>query len=220
MSRNIKITPGEFYHVYNRGVDKRKIFQSDSDYGRFLALLYLGNSTFAVDLKLQGRTFEEVARIERKETLVDICAYCFMPNHFHLLLHEKTEGGVSHFMQKIATAYTMYFNKKNERSGVLFQGKFKAEHVDKDTYLKYLLSYIHLNPVKIIEPDWKESGITDRKRAELFLNSYQYSSYPDFLKQDRIEKEIINKNILPEYFETIDDFKDMMRDWLEFKNML
>ena len=181
MSRNIKLSPNEYYHIYNRGVDKRKIFSGEKDYERFLALLYLGNSNIAVDLKLQGRTLKEVLNITREKTLVDICAYCLMPNHIHLLIHEKEENGISRFMQKITTAYTMYFNKKNDRTGSLFQGKFKATHADHDNYLKYLISYIHLNPVKLIEPSWKETGISKRKRAESFLESYRYSSYRDFL---------------------------------------
>jgi putative transposase len=108
MSNREKLAPGSFYHVYNRGTEKRKIFLVEKDYSRFLASLFLCNSKNPADLKLQGSTLYELLSNNRGETLVDICAYCLMPNHFHLLLHEKTEGGISKFMQKLQTAYTMY----------------------------------------------------------------------------------------------------------------
>src|SRR3989338_7186916 len=100
MTRPITFAEGEFYHLYNRGTEKRKIFTSKEDYERFLALLFLCNGKIAVDLKLQGRTLYEIKNVEKGEPIVDICAYCLMPNHFHLLLREKGENGISHFLQK------------------------------------------------------------------------------------------------------------------------
>src|SRR3989344_2009952 len=128
MARTFAFAPGEFYHIYNRGTDKRNIFTSRADRDRFLALLYLANQDEPVDLKLQGSTLLEI--VERSGMpLVEIAAYCLMPNHFHLLVRELEEGGISKFMQKLTTGYTMFFNKKYERSGSLFQGRFKATHV-------------------------------------------------------------------------------------------
>lgn len=140
-----------------------------------------------------------------------------MPNHFHLLIRERDEGGISRFMQKLTTGYTMYFNTKNERSGALFQGKFKAEHVDKDRYLKYIISYIHLNPIKLIEPQWKEIGISDRKRAGAYLQNYRYSSFLDYAGKDRLEKRLINRSALPDYFESPLSFKTETSDWLDYR---
>lgn len=135
-----KLVTNSYYHIYNRGTEKRKIFTGEKDYSRFLASLFLCNSQKPADLKLQGSTLYELLQNDRGETLVDICAYCLMPNHFHLLLYEKNEGGISKFMQKLQTAYTMYFNKKNERSGALFQGTYKLSLADTDNYLKYLIA--------------------------------------------------------------------------------
>ena len=90
--------------------------------------------------------------LPRKETLVDIGAYCLMPNHFHLLIRETAEGNISRFMLKLQTGYPMYFNKKYQRTGALFEGKFKAKHITNDNHLKYLFAYLHLNPVKITDP--------------------------------------------------------------------
>jgi len=143
-----------------------------------------------------------------------------MPNHFHLLVHEKEDRSVSTFMQKLMTAYTMYFNRQNDRSGVLFQGKYKATHADEDRYLKYLISYIHLNPIKLLEPRWKEIGIQDRKSAERYLQRYPHSSYSDYLGVPRIESKILNKETLPDYFDTARDFKAEIADWFEYQKEL
>ncbi|MDP4001281.1 MAG: transposase [bacterium] len=217
MARNIIIAPGEFYHLYNRGTEKRHIFSSQKDYDRFLALLYLCNSNIAVHLQRQGRTLKEASQIDRGESIVDICAFCLMPNHFHLLVREETENGISRFMQKLITGYTMYFNKQHERSGALFQGKYKATHANNDSYLRYLISYLHLNPVKLIDSTWKEKGIKDRKKAEEFIRLYRYSSYSDYLGHDRIEKIVINKDALPKYFETPTEFKTTVTAWLDYQ---
>ena len=152
MARTFSFAIGEFYHIYNRGTEKRNIFASNSDRNHFLALLYFANQSEPADLKLQGRTLSETVEQKTGTPLVEIVAYCLMPNHFHLLIREIEEGGISKFMQKLTTGYTMYFNKWHERNGSLFQGRFKATHVADDRYLRYLISYIHLNPIKLIEP--------------------------------------------------------------------
>ena len=207
MARTFAFALDEFYHIYNRGTEKRNIFTSRSDRDRFLALLYLANQSDPADLKLQGRTLLEIVEQRTGSPLVEIVAYCLMPNHFHLLIREIEEGGISKFMQKLTTGYTMYFNKRNERSGALFQGKFKATHVADDRYLRYLISYIHLNPVKLIEPKWKETGISDKAHAEHYLESYAPSSYLDYLGKKRPEGVILTRETLPEYFSPGTDFK-------------
>lgn len=219
MARNVIFAQGEVYHVYNRGTEKRNIFTSQKDYDRFLCLMYVCNSMNPVDLKLQGSTLYELINIDRGELLVNISTYCLMPNHFHILISEKQEGGISKFMQKLTTAYTMYFNKSKDRSGALFQGKFKARHASvNDNYLKYLISYIHLNPVKLLDPQWKENGIKNRKEAEKYLDKYKYSSYLDFNKTDRVEKIIMDTEPLPLYFgaDWI-NFKECVTEWLQYK---
>lgn len=221
MQRNIHFSTGEYYHLYNRGTDKREIFVNVHDYNRFLALLYVCNSSKAVDIALhfqEGRSFLELFDIKRDGTLVDIGAYCLMPNHFHLLVREKEGDGVSLFMKKLATAYSMYFNKKNNRSGALFEGRFKAKHVDTDEYLKYLFAYIHLNPVKLVDPEWKENGIKDREKAKEYLEKYRYSSYSEYMGATRQESGIVRTNAFPEYFVKPQDFVGFLDDWLFFKD--
>ncbi len=221
MSRSIQFAPNEFYHVYNRGTEKRDIFLSDTDYQRFLCLLYVANGDKPVDLKLQGRTLYEVEQKEfdKGEAMVAICGYALMPNHYHILLQERIEGGISNFMRKVGTAYTMYFNAKNERSGALFQGKFKAKHIDDDVYLKYLLAYIHLNPLSLLDSNWKEGKI-DAHAAKEFLTGYQYSSFLDYqLETTRPESKILSRESMPLDDSGHDLYEDAMDQYLQGRTL-
>lgn len=216
--RKIPFLIGEYYHIYNRGVDKRIIFSDKFDYKRFILLLYLCNGENSVNIsKLieKGLPFSEIFNIDRGKQLVDIGAYCLMPNHFHILIKEKVDGGISMFMEKLATAYAMYFNTKNERKGSLFEGPFGARHIDTDAYLNWVFSYIHLNPVKLIDSDWKENGISDPVSSENFMKSYKYSSYYDYFVDNRTESVILNRDVFPDHFSQLNDFEEIVR---EFEN--
>jgi|SRR3989344_112788 len=217
MTRSIILAPGEFYHIYNRGTDKRKVFLNPADYKRFIALLYLCNSTDPVRMDMRRKFLNQIFKTKRSETLVDIGSYCLMPNHFHLLIREKNENGISLFMQKLTTAYTMYFNKKYERNGSLFQGTFKVRHIDTDNYLKYLFAYIHLNPIKLIEPRWKEKKIGNITKARKFMENYLYSSYSEYIGLDREQKAILTIETFPKYFKDGNDFRNTLESWLNFE---
>ena len=213
--RKINLVQGEYYHIYNRGNSKQKIFHDKEDYLRFISLLYVSNTNESFNLYDLSRDLNfNVYELERNNLLVNIGAYCLMPNHFHFLITEITEGGISKFMQKLGTAYSMYYNKKYERTGVLFEGKFKAQHVDNDRHLKYLFSYIHLNPIKLIQKDWKEKGIKNKKEALNYLSKYPYSSYFDFVGEKRIQNKILNIKSFPEYFPTKILFSEEIFEWL------
>lgn len=224
MERATEFSIDEFYHAFNRGVEKRDIFLDQKDYFRFLTLLFLCNSKAAVNVRdqfpkgLPFGKFGEVVRFadKQKEGLVAIGAYCLMPNHFHILVKEIAENGISVFFAKLLTSYSMYFNKKYGRTGRLFENTFKAQHADSDEYLKYLFSYIHLNPIKLIEPKWKEKGIINLARARSHLAGYRHSSYPDYTGAPRPESIILNRAAFPEYFETQTDLKAHINDWLNF----
>lgn len=214
MNRKFSFAFGEFYHLYNRGTDKRTIFLDEEDHDRFISLMFLCNSDRSIvyrDIPI-GLTYG----YERGGTLVDILAYCLMPNHFHMLICGKNDGSASLFMQKFLTAYTMYFNRKYKRTGALFEGTFKAKHADTDEYLKYLFAYIHLNPVKLIDPNWKEFGIQNRVAAQAYLAEYKHSSYIDWQGKTRDESRILNREAVPEYFTTPEDFNDFVNEWLTF----
>jgi len=108
---------------------------------------------------------------------VDILTFVLMPNHYHLLLRQRVDGGISKFMQKLGTGYTMYFNEKHERSGALFQGRYKSVHIEDDRQLLYIPHYIHLNPLALID----RGSTSINKNADEFLNSYRWSSYLDYV---------------------------------------
>ncbi len=193
----------EWYHCYNRGVDKRDVFLFERDYERFLMLLVSANDESPVHLgdNHRGSTLEEIVEWPREHPLVAIGAYCLMPNHFHILLQQTSNNGVALFMQKIGTGYTMYFNKKEERTGALFGGRFKSKHVDDDRYFKRLVNYIHANPAELVEPRWKEGLIRNQKDAHVFLAEYRYSSLPDYLGSTRPEAAILNRVNMRNYYE-------------------
>jgi putative transposase len=215
MERRFTFAEGEYYHVYNRGVEKRNIFNEDRDRERFLRLLFAANG----DLPYKYEDIKNLPflKIKRGEPLVAIGAFCLMPNHFHFLVKEIREKGLSKFMEKLTTGYSSYFNKKHDRVGPLFQGRFKAEHVDEDEYLKYLYSYIHLNPVKMFDAHWKEKGITDRVAAKKYLDNYRYSSYLEYTGVLREEGAILTSTEFPEYFLGSHEFEGFVDDWLAFK---
>ena len=214
--RKVSFAQGEYYHIYNRGNNKQEIFKDEEDYHRFIGLIYACNQveSFKIDnlQKDQG-----LFNATRSEPLVSIGAYCLMPNHFHIMITQNEDEGISKFIKKFLTAYVMYFNKKYKRTGSLFEGKFKAEHIDNDRYLKYLYSYIHLNPIKLIQKDWKEKGILNKNKALDFLRNYKYSSYLDYLGENRVQNKILNKEDFPKYFPTKNSFNKEIFDWITLR---
>ena len=221
MTRKFSFAPGEYYHLYNRGFDKHQTFLDHRDHIRFLASLYFANSKqpfYPSDWL--GKDIEDVFRsvpIDFNNRLIDVGAYCLMPNHFHFLVREKENKGISLVMQKLQTGYTMYFNKKYQRTGGLFESTFKARHVDNDHYLNYLLAYIHLNPVKTVDPkDWETKTIRNRDTAKEFLNSYDFSSYHAYIGFPVSHNKILSLANFPNYFQKHKDFNDFLTTWINF----
>lgn len=191
-SRNIvrEFAEHQYYHVYNRGVEKRTIFLDDQDYTVFLGLLkrYLGADELVVN-KQGDKHRHAFPKISHE---IQIQAYCLMPNHFHMLLYQTSKDGVHRLMRRVSTSYAMYFNSKYARVGGLFQGPYKASRINKDSYLQHVSRYIHLNP-----EDYK---------------SWPYSSYkyfardkvaPSWLDKDAVLKMFASRQ---EYIEFVDDY--------------
>lgn len=212
--RRVTFTEGEFYHLYNRGVDKRVVFTDAAEYKRFIAYLLILNDTEQVraDNMLRG-TYS--MQDKPQHPLVALGVFCLMPNHFHLYATPLVEGGISKFMQRLQTAYTMYFNEKHERSGSLFQGTFKAEHVGNDQYAKYLFSYIHLNPAKIVDSSWREFGPRDFRKVKEYVSTYPYSSIGEYQSGKHL---ITDPDPFPRYFSTTKDVEDHIDSWLDVRN--
>lgn len=212
--RRVQFAGGECYHVYNRGVEQRTTFLTEADYRRFFYDLFVCNDRRpAPNVVRPARDTLEQNLKRVRELLVDILCVCLMPNHFHLLLRQRADGdGVPLFMQKLGTAFTMYFNAKYERSGVLFQGTYKALHVPRDEYLLPLSRYIHLNPLELIEPAWKERGIRDPKRAHAFLVDYPWSSYGDYAGKPRCSS-LLDTSLLRSMFRSESDYVGYVERW-------
>jgi putative transposase len=120
-------------------------------------------------------------------------------------------------MAKLCTGYALYFNKKEHRVGPLFQGNFKARHARRDEYLKYLFAYIHLNPLKLVDPAWKENSVADIEKARMYLESYKYSSYPEFTGKKRDEAVILDRAEFPGYFGSTVEFQDLIDEWVRIR---
>lgn len=225
-NRKVRFISDEFYHIYNRGNSKQEIFLDQEDYKRFTQYIYVCNSTKhisfrddIVDKHIDAFDFE------RDEILVSIGAWVLMPNHFHIYLTpspmsqlgEGNRNNVGEFMRKVCTSYVKYFNTKYKRTGSLFEGDFKAVHIQNDPQAKYLFSYLHLNPIKLLEPKWKEVGIKDSKKAIDFLNKYKWSSYPDYRGDVRPENKILDRGPFPKYFDN-DDIEKEIFDWIKYKD--
>lgn len=210
----------EFYHLFNRGVDKRKIFLNRSDHLRFIHDLYEFNDT---NPAIQFSRFSKganvgnrVSNIESRELLIDLYAFVLMPNHHHLFAKQLREKGVSLFMRKIHVGYTNAFNLKYERSGHLFQGPFKDVHIESDTQLAHLICYIHSNPLDLWKPDWKKKklAISEIKEALKFLEKYRWSSHLDYLGIKNFPS-ITERDFLLKFFNGTDGYKDFFIDWLK-----
>jgi len=219
--RDKNLVADEYYHLYNRGNSKQKIFLNKEDYDHFIKLLYICNSEnkfifrdSIVDSKIDAFDFE------RGKPLVSILSWVLMPNHFHIVLishrsdlWEKGFNPITEFMRKLSTAYVMYLNRKYKRTGGLFEGTFKSRHIGEENYFNYIFSYMHLNPIKLIQSDWKEREIVDKNKAKDFLEKYKYSSFQDYFGLKRKQEKIINKDAMPEYF-LCNHMKDLF-NWIK-----
>lgn len=175
--RDAPFAVGEWYHCYNCSIEKRTAFEDLRDYYRFLELLYLANDELPLRRDDVGiRKFEEIMNIPRGKNLVAVHAFCLMPSHFHLALKEVSVGGITAFMRKLGTAYTLYFNSRHKRVGNLFLKPFQSRHVSTDSHLQNLISYVHCNPVMLYEPEWKTKHVVDPQFLGERIAEYPYSS--------------------------------------------
>ena len=210
----------EIYHILNRGVDKRKIFLDEQDYFRGIHDLYEFNDINKVNnlTHFFRKEYKDVGRpyIEKKERemLVDILAFCFMPNHYHLLVTPRVENGVSLFMKKFNGGYAKYFNTKYKRDGALFQGRYKKVLVKTDAHFIHLPYYIHLNPLDMVAPEWRDRKIKDYDKAIKFLESYRWSSHPDYLGKENFPS-VTNRTLLLGFFGGEEKYKKSTEKWIE-----
>lgn len=198
--RKIKFSNNNFYHIYNRGTDRRNIFSSYFDIKRFLESLEEFNTLKPIGSLYESSFLEASVRLKRKrKSLVNIIAYCLNPNHFHLILQQVAQGGVSEFIKRLSGGYTWFFNNKHKRNGVLFQGKFKAKHIDSNEYLLHLSAYVNLN-----NHVHKLGGPTAKLSA---------SSWDEYI--GNATTILCKKDIILKQFNDIDEFKEFAQNSLK-----
>jgi len=196
----------DLYHVLNRGVDKRKIFMDDKDYLRFIHDLFEFNDEQKVVDSSYYFNIRDVRRHEMSNTerrprklLVDVLAFCLMPNHYHLLLSARVKNGISLFMKKLNGGYVKYFNARHERTGTLFERRYKSVAIGSQAHFIHLPYYIHLNPLDLFAPEWRAGELKDYKGSVKFLGSYRWSSHLDYLG-DKNFPSLTNRDFLLEIF--------------------
>ncbi len=192
--------PGAYYHIYNRGVEKRTVFEDVSDYKTFLSYLRL----YLTDPHLPGESRQARAPshpLNNYTGNISLLAYCLMPNHFHLLVRQVEADGINYFMRSLTSEYVRYFNKKYKRVGSLFQGPYKAVIVTNETQWYYLTKYIHRNPLSL--PTFRESP--DR------LSEYPYSSYPNYLQRFQ-QSWVQTQEVLGHFHDDTSRYKKFVED--------
>lgn len=200
-SRNVikQFAPNGYYHIYNRGVEKRQIFMDERDYRVFLSYLKVALSPeLEEESKEEALSTIEEARLRRLRLhqKCDLLAYCLMPNHFHLLIYQNDESmAITNLMRSTMTGYVSYFNKRYERVGGLFQSRYKASLIDNDSYLSHISRYIHLNP-----KEWKY---------------YPYSSYRYY--SGELETAWLKPDLILSMFNGGSDYERFLEDYSDYQ---
>ena len=224
--RKLRFANEEIYHIVMRAVDGTNLFRNERDYLRMIHDLFEFNdvnpapSIFRVNYHRRiNVTKSDFVTLKRKrKLLVEILAFCLMPNHIHLLVKQLRENGISKFIQKFG-GYALYYNKKYKRKGHLFQDRFRAIHIKTNEQLQTVFVYIHTNPIAIIFPGWKERGIKDFKKSKNFIENYRWSSYPDYLGEKNLPS-ITSREFLKKVMSGAKNCQEFVNDWLRYKRGL
>lgn len=187
------------------------------DHLRFIHNLYELNNEDRVETTFysfkEDPGLTDIASRKQRKKLVDIFAFCLMPNHYHLLLSPRIDGGIYKFMAKINIGYAKYFNKKYERVGALFQGRYKQVLVTDETHFLHLPFYIHFNPLDLSYPEWRENEISSPEKALEFLKSYRWSSHLDYLGIKNFPS-VLNGKLLKEILGDGKDYKKLVENYM------
>ena len=184
--RKTNFVEGEYYHIYNRGVDKRNIFSNKSDLGRFFQSMKEFNTKDPIGSLYENSFIKKKELGGKASKLVKFIAYCLNSNHYHFILTPLVEKGIEKFMQRIGTGYTMYFNEKNKRSGSLFQGKFKSKHINSNEYLLQVSSYVNLN-------NYDKNGVIKKSLSASSWIEYTQSTNFNFCEKSIILSQFKSK---------------------------
>lgn len=212
----------EIYHLTLRGVGDSLVFKNQDDYYRGIFSLYEFNTTTPIEIRNQrekrktAKAHGEQFSVDNRDLLVEILAFWFMPNHIHLLVRQIKNNGITKFMRKLGAGYAAYFNKKYNRRGHLFQGRFYAVHIKNDEQLKTIFVYIHTNGISLIEPKWKELGIKNSEKVIKFLENYKWSSYQDYIGKKNFPS-VTKREFLLKIMGGERGCKEIIDDWIKNK---
>lgn len=204
------------YHIFNRGTEKRRIFMDENDYFKFIHDLFEFNdennvlNLNRIDVRRQS---ESVEMRRPRKLLVNILAFCLMPNHYHLILKSCIKDGIPLFIKKLNGGYAKYFNAKYERTGRLFQGKYKSKELNEDLYLTYLPHYVHANALDLLMPEWRDQKISNLKKALEFLRTYRWSSYLDYIGIKNFPS-VTQREFLIDYYKP-QTYENHFQEWLK-----
>ena len=222
MLRKEKFVPGEYYHIYNRTILNSPEFKDKANASKLSQCFLLANSTNsskAFDYLRTGNNpnFDTAVEIARQgEKFVDILCYSIMPDHYHLLLKERVEKGITNFLQRCNTSISKYINKKKNRSGPLFESRFKSKHINDNKYLLHLSLYIHLNPLDIIiGKGWRENKLKDWNNAKRKLLTYPWSSLRAFIDERHTNLIISGMDIILDQFDSKKEYENFLQSWTE-----
>ncbi len=190
--RTTRFANKEFYHIFNRGVDKRSIFSRPADVDRFLQCMVEFNTRDPIGSLYQLSFQKQKKMTSKKDSLVNVICYCLNQNHFHMILEQVSEKGIEKFMHRLGTGYTHYFNKANRRTGSLFQGSYKAIHIDSNEYLLYLSAYVSLN--------YRVHQLSSLA-AKLVR-----SSWGEYMKKSHGAQSICVKNVIMKQFSDVEEY--------------
>jgi len=220
-----QLVNNEIYHVVTRGVSDSLIFKDNNDRYRAVFSLFEFNDRKKVQIRERRRARIHAKKLGQmdfsatRDLLIEILAFSFMPNHIHLLLRQVKDGGITQFMRKFGAGYAAYFNKKYRRQGHLFQGRFRAVRIKNNEQLKTVFTYIHANGISLIEPKWKEFGIKNPERVVKFLESYKWSSYPDYLGKKNFPS-VTKRDFLLKVMGGKEGCGRFVNGWIKYKKQL
>jgi len=226
--RKQQFVNGEIYHIVLRGIDDNLIFKDINDYYRGIFSIYEFNTTKPVTIQYRRKVRvhlkqkldrDPVSVIDERDRLVEILVFCFMPNHIHLLLRQLKNEGITKFMSKVGAGYGGYFNRKYSRKGYVFQNRFSAVHIKDDNQLKTVFVYIHINPISLVEPKWKEKGIKNPEKIIKFLENFKWSSYPDYILKKNFSS-VTDRNLILEIMKGEQGCKEFVKYWVRYKGKI
>ena len=221
--RRTELAVGEWFHCYSRTIDKSRPFDTEEHIKRFLDTLFLANQSAPMPnmpYLYQKFSHAEIFSLERKGPLTMIGAYCIMPTHYHLLVQPLVENGLSEFMHKMGTGFTRYYNDRLKRVGNLFVKPFRSKHVANEGYLGRVASYIHLNPIELFEPNWKQGRVQKIEAVQRRLLQHPYSSLLDYEKGNRPQRSILNEDAMLMIKERLSPLQESIYDAAEYYQFL